>query len=109
MRAQGGQIIERALNAGEPVPPIDDIAGQIEFAEKRLAVYYPHLFPKAGGGERPKASPVAGETLAPGRKRSGFDSLPDSAKSAFKRQVAQGIFQDTKEDREFFHDEYLSA
>jgi len=109
LRRQASDIIQMALSAGEPVPSIADVAGQIDFAEKRLAVYYPHLFQSGGSAPKPKPSPVAGDVLAPGRRRAGFDTLPDSAKSVFKRQVAQGIFQDTKEDREFFHDEYVNA
>ena len=76
--------------------------------KRRLKGYYPHLFEDAPK-PKPKASPVAGDTIAPFRRKSGFDSLPADAKAVFKRQVEQGIFANTPEDKEFFSNEYASA
>lgn len=105
LRQQAAQVIDLALMNGAVKG--EDAAEQAAYAEGELKKYFPHLFtaPKT----TPKASPVDGGGLAGGVKRSGFDGLPSDAKAAFKRMVAQGTFADTKEDREFYFDEYSNA
>ncbi len=103
---QAFQIVERALRSGALTT--SDATQQVDFAEKELKRYYPHLF--AEDTPKPKAaSPVEGGGLAPSKKKSGFDSLPSDAKGAFKRMVGQGIFEDTAEDKEFYFNEYSNA
>lgn len=106
LKNQGGLLVQQALDRGEVKP--HDTAAQVAYAAEKLATYYPHMF---GGQPKPKpaASPVAGDVIAPSRKKTGFDSLPSDAKSAFASQVKQGIFADNAEDKEFFYNEYVNA
>lgn len=100
----GSILIDGALKRGAIS---GDVGEQIAYAERELAKYYPHMF--AGDKAKPKASPVAGDVIAPSRKKSGFDSLPSDAKSAFMSEVKKGIFKNIEEDREFFYNEYTAA
>lgn len=104
----GANVVEVALKSGELRSR--DPADQVAFAEEKLKGYFPHMFqPK----EQPKADPpkerVNGGGMTGTTKRTGFDSLPRDAREVFARQVKQGIFEDSKEDREFFFNEYSNG
>lgn len=98
---QAGGIIDAALKMG--VAPVGYRA-QADYAAKELRKLFPGAFPAR---PKPPAPKVDGGGLASaGMKKSAFDRLPDFAKATFKRQVAQGIFEDSKADREEFADAY---
>lgn len=103
LRKRGAELVDEAFGRGE-LPPTASPQEQVAFVEGRLRTYYPHLFQTEQKAPA-KASPVDGGGIASAR-RSGFSALPQDAKDAFKRLVAQGVFKDTDEDRKFYHDEY---
>jgi hypothetical protein len=103
LRRRGAELVDEAFGTGE-LPRTATPQEQVVFVEGRLKAYYPHLF-QPEQKPVPKASPVDGGGIASAR-RTGFSSLPQDAKDAFKRLVAQGVFKDTDEDRKFYHDEY---
>lgn len=106
MRDAGAKAIDTAFKQGE-LPPSADTKTQVEYAEAHVRRYFPHLFKTE---EQPKPKPkVDGGGLGANRKRTGFDTLPKDAREVFMRQVQKGIFKDTKEDREFFFNEYQNA
>ena len=101
LRTRGAEIVQAALERG--LVPGGNPEAQVAFAEQELRKYYPHAFAEP---EREKPKPrVEGGSLA-SRQASAFDKLPREARETFARQVKQGIFSDTKEDREFFAAEY---
>lgn len=109
MRQTGATLIDQAVSSGA-LPPTANAKAQIEYAEEQVKKYYPHLFKADEPDPKPKpAAKVDGGGLAAPRSRSGFDSLPKEARSEFSRQVSKGVFEDTKEDREFFYNEYQNA
>lgn len=105
LKDNGARLIDIAIRGGKKFA---SPAEQVKFAESELKRYYPHMFAQP---EKPKAkaSPVEGGGIGPGRKTSGFDSLPSEAKSAFKSWVAKGVYADTKEDRDEYFREYDNA
>lgn len=102
----GAKAIEIGYRTGE-LRPGASATEQVEYAEQKVKAYFPHLFHEP---EKPKPAPkVDGGGLAPKQQKSGFNTLPKDARDAFFRQVERGIFEDTKEDREFFYNEYASG
>jgi hypothetical protein len=87
---------------------------QLDFAERELRKLYPAAFQPAApvAAAQAQAKPVVqrvdGGGLGGGAKVSAFTALPSEAKSAFKRFVDQGIFQDTDADRKRYADDYNS-
>lgn len=103
---QGGDIIQAALDSGTRFQ--SDVE-QVEYAEKQLKAYFPHLFKQPEPAQQSKPR-VDGGGLAPvAAKRTGYDTLPKDVKSVFERQVSAGIFKNTKEDKEFFFNEYQNG
>lgn len=109
LRQHGTNIVGAALQSGELTAM--SAAEQVAFAEEKLKGYFPHMFQKH---EPPKAQEPPKERVNGGgmtgvTKRTGFESLPKDAREVFARQVKQGIFEDSKEDREFFFNEYSNG
>lgn len=98
-------IVDQGLRSGAVTP--DDAGKQIEFAEQGLKEYFPHKF--APPAKEPPKPRVSGGGMAPTARKTGFDTLPKEARDVFSRQVKQGIFEDTKEDREFYFNEYQNG
>jgi hypothetical protein len=104
LRQQAAVLAQEAVQAGTDP---NDARALAEYAEPRLRKYYPHLFDDAQPEAQPKPQPrVDGGGLAGSRKRAGFDTLPSDVKAEFNRQVKMGVFKDTKDDKEFFFNEY---
>lgn len=101
------EAVNVALQHG--IVQTNDPKTQIEYAEQVIRTKYPHLF-----NAQSKAAPrqkVDGGGLAAGPARSGgaFEKLPAEAKHAFERQMKQGIWSDSKKDREEYAREYNAA
>lgn len=106
MRSHGFNVVNDALLKGILQP--DDTEGQIKYAATQVQKYFPHLFET----EKPKPAPkpkLDGGGLAGGKKKEGFDSLPKDVKDTFMRQVKKGTFENTKDDREFYYNEYQNG
>lgn len=104
MRQHGFNLVDAALRDGSL--QTSDAGEQIKYAEEKLKGYFPHIF------EAPKPKPkprVEGSGMVPAAKKTGFDTLPKDARDVFAKQVKQGVFEDTKEDREFFYNEYQNG
>lgn len=102
----GAKAIEIGYKTGD-LRPGASAAEQVEYAEQKVQAYFPHLFQEP---EKRKPAPkVDGGGLAPKQQKSSFNTLPKDARDAFFRQVERGIFEDTKEDREFFYNEYANG
>lgn len=84
------------------------VQDQVAYAEAEIRKMYPSYFPQQ---ERSKPRAVVdGGGLAGGRlAKDAFSKLPEDAKSTFNQQVKDGLFEDTKEDREWFANEYNAA
>lgn len=113
--AQNPLIWQEAVNAVQFMPRDGDssAAAQLKFAEDQMRAKYPHLFPDAQPEPRPQPRQrVDAGGLAAGKRgggRSGFDALPSEAKRVFERQAQQGIWSNSKEDKEEFAREYNNA
>jgi hypothetical protein len=85
---------------------------QLEYAEGEIRKMYPAYFPKK---EEPKPKPqrqvVDSGGLAGGGMPSAtkFSKLPGEARTQFDKFVKDGIFADTKEDREEYANEYNNS
>lgn len=109
MRAHGAQVIDTAFRSGV-IPPNASAEEQVKYAEEQVRRYFPHLFqqPEPEPQPKPKAK-VDGGGLAGAGKRTGYDTLPKEARAAFEAQVKEGIFADSKEDREFYFNAYTNG
>lgn len=77
----------------------------LAYVDQKMAGTFADLAPK-----QPASAPVeAGLTFGGGATASGFDKLPKDAKDAFQRFVKQGLFQDTKEGRAAYAEDYNAA
>lgn len=77
----------------------------LAFVDQKMAATFADLAPK-----NPASAPVeAGLTFGGGAAASGFEKLPKDAKDAFQRFVKQGLFQDTKEGRAAYAEDYNAA
>ena len=84
---------------------ISDPKAILAYVDQKMAGTFADLAPKA-----PAQAPVeAGLTFGGGATASGFDKLPKDAKDAFQRFVKQGLFQDTKEGRAAYAEDYNAA
>lgn len=100
------KVIDETPGAAS-LPPLD----QVHFAREQLERIYPSRFP-----QKQQAAPIR-TTVDPGgmatakapSKRSEFDKLPADAKATFKRFQAEGLYSDSKEDREEYAREYNAA
>lgn len=101
------QAVNVGLSHGVVAP--SDTAAQLEYAENIIRQKYPHMF-KAEEKPKPRQRVEGGglATAAP-RTASAYDKLPGDAKTQFKRFVEQGVFSDTKEDREEYANDYNAA
>lgn len=95
LRGQAAQIIDRALAAGESVPPPSDIVAHVEFAEKRLARYYPHLFKAEPAAQQ--RSRVESGGLAGGGSRDAASGLSAEQREAARIFVERGVFKSVDE------------
>lgn len=83
---------------------ISDPKAILAYVDQKMAGTFADLAPKA------QIQPVeAGLTFGGGATASGFDKLPKDAKDAFQRFVKQGLFQDTKEGRAAYAEDYNAA
>ena len=83
---------------------ISDPKAILAYVDQKMAGTFADLAPKAA------VTPVeAGLTFGGGATASGFDKLPKDAKDAFQRFVKQGLFQDTKEGRAAYAEDYNAA
>lgn len=103
--AEAVQSVNFGLQAGA-VPP-NDTDAQLKFAEAQMRRKYPHMFQPAQ--QRPTTPRVDGGGLGGAGRRSGFSNLPSEAKSAFKRFVSEGLYEDNDKGRQEFFDEYERA
>lgn len=106
MRNAGAVAIDQAMQSGA-IPPNATVAQQVEYAEQRVKDYFPHMFKQPEPTPKPRAKVDGGGLGA--KARAGFDSLPKDARDAFGKFVGQGVFEDTKEDREFYFNEYQNG
>jgi hypothetical protein len=75
----------------------------LTYVDQKMAAKYATLAPK-------QSAPVeAGLTFGGNAAASGFEKLPKDAKDAFQRFVKQGLFQDTKEGRAAYAEDYNAA
>lgn len=105
------QSTARALIDANPAVLVMDAKAQIDYAEAAVRKLYPGEFQQ---DEAPKPKPrpmVDGGGLAqgPGRASGAFQKLPGEAKTQFERFVREGLFSDTKEDREDYANEYNAS
>lgn len=85
---------------------------QIEYAEAEIRKMYPAYFPQQPSPDpKPRQTPVDPGGIAPSgmQGRTAFDKLPGDAKAQFKRFVEEGLFKDTKADREEFANDFNAA
>lgn len=102
------QAVQAGLNTG--VLRTNDPKAQLEFAEAQMKRRYPHLFKASEPEPKPKPRVDSGGGLGagPATGRSAFEKLPKEAKEQFNRDLKRGTFKDTKEDREWFANEFNS-
>lgn len=84
---------------------------QIAYAEAEIRKMYPAYFPKPEPKPAPRTA-VDGGGLATGggsKPVGAFTKLPSEAKANFARFVKEGLYSDTKEDREEYANEYAKA
>ena len=104
LREAGAKLIEAGGYANRPAKD------QIEYAEREVRRMYPNMFaPVAAAQPAPMQMRVDGGGLGGGAKGGAFAKLPTEAKSAFKKFVGDGIFQDTEVDRKRYADDYDNA
>jgi hypothetical protein len=101
LRFEGAQAIEVALRQGRQ---FRDYGEQLQYAEGVMRRKYPHMFQAPTPPAR--ATRVDGGGLGIGGSKTGFDALPSEAKSAFKRFVAQGVFEDSPAGRKQYVEDY---
>lgn len=106
---EASQVVDMGIQAG--IIQTDDPRAQIELVERTFRNKYPHMFQSK---DRPAPAPqrVDGGGLASGggaRASGAFAKLPGDAKASFTRFVKEGLYKDTKEDREEFANEYNAA
>ena len=87
-----------------------DAKAQVAYAEQELRKMYPAYFPSQTK-PAPRQNVDAGGLAsgAPSSARTAFDKLPSDARQAFKRFVERGVYQDNKQDREEYANEYNAA
>ena len=78
----------------------------LAYVDKRMEENFPHKFAKAAAVVQKQSAVESGLTFGGGNSGGGFASLPKSARDAFARFVAQGVFTDSKEDRETYFKDY---
>ena len=99
------EIVERS-----PGAKMLSAVEQAELAKRQLQAIYPDRFPQQ---EAPKPKQqvqtvdAGGLAGGAGKTNSAFAKLPADAKKQFSRFVSEGLFADTKEDREEYANEYL--
>jgi hypothetical protein len=103
LRFEGAQAIEVALRQGRQ---FRDYGEQLQYAETVMRRKYPHMFQAAPPAAASRTTRVDGGGLGIGGAKSGFDALPTEAKSAFKRFVAQGVFEDSPAGRKQYVEDY---
>lgn len=107
LRDAGARAIDMGGMTGKPV------AEQLRYAEEQVRKAFPQAFAPVPSAQaqpaRPAVQRVDGGGLAGAGKAGAFASLPGEAKSAFKRFVDQGIFQDTETDRKAYANDYLNS
>lgn len=84
---------------------------QIAYAEAEVRKLYPAYFPQPEARPAPRSA-VDGGGLASGggpKPTSAFGKLPSEAKANFARFVKEGLYKDSKEDREEFANDYNAA
>lgn len=104
------QAVEFGLKSGALQTP--DAKAQLEFAERTIRTKYPHLFQTEEKSQRktpPQTVDPGGLAQGIGRKAGAFSKLPADAKAQFQRYVSEGLFEDTKEGREEYANEYNAA
>jgi len=77
----------------------------LAYVDQKMAAKYATLAPKQAAS----ATVEAGLTFGGNAAASGFEKLPKDAKDAFQRFVKQGLFQDTKEGRAAYAEDYNAA
>ena len=94
-----------------PVVMAQGAQQQIEYAEAEVRKMYPAYFPQHDKPKMPAKTVVDGGGLAGGAAKinGAFAKLPADAKQQFQRFVKQGLFEDTKEGREEYANEYNAA
>lgn len=107
LQRQGVELVNAAVASGIA---LDTPQKQIEYAEAEMRKLAPAYFPQK---EEPKPKPQqrvdAGGLAGGAGKGSAYAKLPPDVKAVFKRFVSEGIFEDTKEGREAYADDYNAA
>lgn len=108
----GSQIIN-----ANPAMAQADAETQVKYAEQELRKLYPAYFPDttqqpAPSGQRqqqPAKVDGGGLGASSAGQSSAFGKLPSDAKAQFKRFVEQGLYEDSKKDREEYANDYNAA
>jgi hypothetical protein len=100
LREVGAKLIEAGGYANRPAKE------QIEYAEVQVRKMYPGMFAAPVTQATPMQNRVDGGGLGGRASGGAFAKLPSEAKSAFKRFVDQGIFQDNEADRKRYSNDY---
>ena len=77
----------------------------LAYVDKRMAESFPHKFAAAAPAPARQSAVEGGLTFG-GNGGGGFASLPKTARDAFDRFVSQGVFKDSKEDRDTYYKDY---
>jgi len=109
LREEGRIAIDAAMRSGKA---FNSSGEQLQYAESVMRRKYPHLFAAPAAVTEPKpamVNRVDGGGLGGAIKSGAFTKLPAEAKSAFKKFVSQGLFQDNDTDRKRYADDYDAA
>lgn len=100
LRMEGAQAIDVAMKSGMR---FRDESEQLQYAEGVMRRKYPHMFQAAQPPrQRVDAGGLAGGAIGAGK----FDKLPNEAKAAFRKMVAQGLFTDDAKGRAQYLEDY---
>jgi hypothetical protein len=101
MTKAAADLYAQATQRGMSIPE------RLAFVDGQMRDAFPHKFgalPVPGG-----AAVEGGLTFGGGSTASAYDKLPADAKKDFLRFVAKGVFNDTKEDRATYAEDYNAA
>ena len=100
LRTEGALAIDAAMKTGVR---FRDETEQLQYAESVMRRKYPHMFQAAQPPrQRVDAGGLAGGAVGAGK----FDKLPNEAKAAFRKMVAQGLFTDDAKGRAQYLEDY---
>lgn len=108
-----GQDPTMTVKANEIAPQLAPFASNerehYDMVAKYIQDNFPDKFGKATGRSGGRRAPAVEGTTSKPASKTKFDDLPSDAKQSFQRFVKQGVFEDTKKDRETYADTYLNG